>query len=678
MKKRFYRFTAIILVVMFFISYTPLPAEASKKEEMALNDKLTTAVILLQDVMQGQYKEMISEIEGMVKDNGYDYSITMESFMDKGNPFKKMDYIGFITTFASVNTYLKENNKKKLDVLDVEFINYKYEEDSFEESKPYKIEEYEEEEGYYRKTGFRFSDKTETVGIYKETETEGLYEKVGEKTVVPEKITTKYASIDVYVLEPDDILRAAGIDKDLLKDDIERRKAILLNENSNESLRSSVFVNLPEGLMTQSEWTKRYKQALRYEDGKPVKIDGQTIADIASTLVGQIPYEWGGKASKPGFDNTWWTYNAKTGEQKGLDCSGFVQWVYMTAGFNGPVLDKIYSTYAILDSDLMQVSEEDLRPGDIGVVQHKRTNHCGIYAGNNEWYHSSSYSNTVVKASYKFKKFYRIIDADKEIIKNVAIKKGEKIIARTEYIATEDTDIEEQPGKTDKEEQTIEPTPTPTPEPTPEPTKEPTPVPTKEPTPTPTPTPEPTPEPTEKPTPIPTPEPTPEPTIKPTPIPTPVPTPVPTPIPTPVPAPIPEPDIDIIIEQPPMVQAVGYTEEEAMLLAQLISHEANNQGLNGWIAVGEVVRNRMISPLFPNTLKEVIFQKGQFTNAASITGIKPRPEIINVSKMILGGGNCGVLNNAGVLYFRNAHGKTGNWGKHQLYSVVGDHTFYLQ
>ena len=145
-----------------------------------------------------------------------------------------------------------------------------------------------------------------------------------------------------------------------------------------------------------------------------------------------------------------------------------------------------------------------------------------------------------------------------------------------------------------------------------------------------------------------------------------------------MPTPIPEPDIDIIIEQPPMVQAVGYTEEEAMLLAQLISHEANNQGLNGWIAVGEVVRNRMISPLFPNTLKEVIFQKGQFTNAASITGIKPRPEIINVSKMILGGGNCGVLNNAGVLYFRNAHGKTGNWGKHQLYSVVGDHTFYLQ
>lgn len=48
------------------------------------------------------------------------------------------------------------------------------------------------------------------------------------------------------------------------------------------------------------------------------------------------------------------------------------------------------------------------------------------------------------------------------------------------------------------------------------------------------------------------------------------------------------------------------------LLAQLIEAEAGNQDLHGRRLVGDVVLNRVRSPRFPNTIEEVIFQRGQF------------------------------------------------------------------
>ena len=51
------------------------------------------------------------------------------------------------------------------------------------------------------------------------------------------------------------------------------------------------------------------------------------------------------------------------------------------------------------------------------------------------------------------------------------------------------------------------------------------------------------------------------------------------------------------------------------LLAALIYCEAGNQPYEGKVAVGAVVMNRVASGRFPNTIKEVIYQRGQFTPA---------------------------------------------------------------
>lgn len=49
------------------------------------------------------------------------------------------------------------------------------------------------------------------------------------------------------------------------------------------------------------------------------------------------------------------------------------------------------------------------------------------------------------------------------------------------------------------------------------------------------------------------------------------------------------------------------------MIAQLVQAEAGNQDLYGMRLVVDVVLNRVDSPAFPNSVAEVIYQKGQFT-----------------------------------------------------------------
>ena len=59
------------------------------------------------------------------------------------------------------------------------------------------------------------------------------------------------------------------------------------------------------------------------------------------------------------------------------------------------------------------------------------------------------------------------------------------------------------------------------------------------------------------------------------------------------------------------------SDSDRKLLAAIIYCEAGNQSMQGKIAVGNVVLNRVNSRKFPNTISKVIYQKGQFTPAGS-------------------------------------------------------------
>ncbi len=56
-----------------------------------------------------------------------------------------------------------------------------------------------------------------------------------------------------------------------------------------------------------------------------------------------------------------------------------------------------------------------------------------------------------------------------------------------------------------------------------------------------------------------------------------------------------------------------YTEEELDLLARLIYSEGGIESYETQLKIGSVVMNRVDDPYFPNTIREVIYQKNQFS-----------------------------------------------------------------
>lgn len=62
-------------------------------------------------------------------------------------------------------------------------------------------------------------------------------------------------------------------------------------------------------------------------------------------------------------------------------------------------------------------------------------------------------------------------------------------------------------------------------------------------------------------------------------------------------------------------QVYAYNEMDLLWLARIIEVEARGKSLVGKTAVGNVVLNRVASPRFPNSVYEVIYQRGQFPPA---------------------------------------------------------------
>lgn len=90
------------------------------------------------------------------------------------------------------------------------------------------------------------------------------------------------------------------------------------------------------------------------------------------------------------------------------------------------------------------------------------------------------------------------------------------------------------------------------------------------------------------------------------------------------------------IETDELVEASYYTDpnvDDETLLAAIIYCEAGNQAYTGQAAVGVVIMNRVKSSLFPSQMKEVVYQKTQFTPArdGSLTRALTNPLIVTES-----------------------------------------------
>lgn len=70
--------------------------------------------------------------------------------------------------------------------------------------------------------------------------------------------------------------------------------------------------------------------------------------------------------------------------------------------------------------------------------------------------------------------------------------------------------------------------------------------------------------------------------------------------------------VQITDESEPVTPAALYTQEDLEVLAHVICGEAQCYDDQEQLYVGSVVLNRVADPRYPNTIKGVVFQKGQY------------------------------------------------------------------
>lgn len=127
---------------------------------------------------------------------------------------------------------------------------------------------------------------------------------------------------------------------------------------------------------------------------------------------------------------------------------------------------------------------------------------------------------------------------------------------------------------------------------------------------------------------------------------------------------------------PSKVYVVDFTPEERDLLARLIHAEARGEPLEGQIAVGAVVINRVKSDKFPDTITEVIYQKGQFSPIALGTMPKvPQESAVEAAERALAGEDP----TGGALFFYNLKTTAAPefWKTRPVIKQIGNHNFAI-
>lgn len=117
-----------------------------------------------------------------------------------------------------------------------------------------------------------------------------------------------------------------------------------------------------------------------------------------------------------------------------------------------------------------------------------------------------------------------------------------------------------------------------------------------------------------------------------------------------------------------------YNSEDLELLARLIHGEARGEPYEGQVAVGAVVLNRVKSPGFPNTIREVIFQKNQFSAVSDGQFyLEPNETAYRAARDALSGRDPSL----GALFFYNPKtAKTLYWlSTRETTVVIGNHVF---
>ena len=128
------------------------------------------------------------------------------------------------------------------------------------------------------------------------------------------------------------------------------------------------------------------------------------------------------------------------------------------------------------------------------------------------------------------------------------------------------------------------------------------------------------------------------------------------------------PSVDDSADVPSEETVTTASTDDVSLLAALIYCEAGNQSREGKVAVGAVVMNRIASSSYPGTIREVVYQSGQFSPAISgwldqVLASGAPSDCYEAAQAALNGENPV----PGALYFNTSAGKGTKIGAHWFY-----------
>lgn len=228
------------------------------------------------------------------------------------------------------------------------------------------------------------------------------YLPVGKAILTPSKRIVKYLECTIHPFDHQIVAKAFGLDlgadypnTGTTYDEVIRSRALAMKQTLYGM--ENRYSMLP---LTEAEI-----ETLR--SNQNVSETRSHIVKTALSLVGRVPYFWGGK-SPPGWNDEWNTpklvilsgsVTSGTIRPYGLDCSGFTDWVYQTAVdcvLDEGIIGQYENTYAI--------SEPELLPGDLGFLWDERGQtwyHVLIFVGYGEdgrrlWVHATSGEGVVL------------------------------------------------------------------------------------------------------------------------------------------------------------------------------------------------------------------------------------------------------------------------------------------
>ena len=142
-----------------------------------------------------------------------------------------------------------------------------------------------------------------------------------------------------------------------------------------------------------AELTAEEIAAIRANLPAGLSVSRENIVLTAYSLVGKVGYFWGGKSNVIGWDSRWGKStlitspgSPSTGTYRafGLDCSGYVKWVFLNSGFPLDLLNESFGSGSSTQWQYsVPVDSTTALPGDLAfrIVPGTGVNHVGIVVG---------------------------------------------------------------------------------------------------------------------------------------------------------------------------------------------------------------------------------------------------------------------------------------------------------